>query len=189
MFLRCHLPNDCHIIQRISINLSSQNFDKTTVIMRSIRLIWVGKTQEPYLRNGINAYMKKLSHYIKIDSDEIKPAHYSSGNVNKWRKQETEIMIKKMNSSEFNIFLDQNGQRQTSEGLAKCFEKQILFGVARANFFIGGAHGIDKSILPSGIQLLSLSEMTFTHQMVRLFLLEQIYRAFTIIRGEPYHNF
>ena len=157
--------------------------------MRSIRLIWVGKTQEPYLRNGINAYMKKLSHYIKIDSDEIKPAQYSSGNVNTWRQQETEIMIKKMNSSEFNIFLDQNGQRQTSEDLAKCFEKQILFGVARANFFIGGAHGIDKSILPSGIQLLSLSEMTFTHQMVRLFLLEQIYRAFTIIRGEPYHNF
>ena len=157
--------------------------------MRSIRLIWVGKTQEPYLRSGINTYIKKLSHYIKIDSDEIKPAQYSSGTVNQWRQQETEIMIKKMNSSEFNIFLDQNGQRQTSEDLAKCFEKQILFGVARANFFIGGAHGIDKSILPSGIQLLSLSEMTFTHQMVRLFLLEQIYRAFTIIRGEPYHNY
>ena len=157
--------------------------------MKSIRLIWVGKTQEPYLRNGISAYMKKISHYIKIDSDEIKPAQYSSGTVNKWRQQETEIMIKKMNSSEFNIFLDQKGQRQTSEGLAKCFEKQILSGVARTNFFIGGAHGIDKSILPSGIQLLSLSEMTFTHQMVRLFLLEQIYRAFTIIRGEPYHNY
>ena len=145
--------------------------------MRSIRLIWVGKTQEHYLRNGINAYMKKLSHYIKIDSDEIKPAQYNSGTVKKWRLQETEIMIKKMNSSEFNIFLDQNGQRQTSEDLAKCFEKQILFGKTRTNFFIGGAHGIDKSILPSGIQLLSLSEMTFTHQMVRLFLLEQIYRA------------
>ena len=120
--------------------------------MRSIRLIWVGKTQEPYLKNGINAYMKKLSHYIKIDSDEIKPAQYSSGTVNKWRQQETEIMIKKMNSSEFNIFLDQKGQRQTSEGLAKCFEKQILFGISRTNFFIGGAHGIDKSILPSGTQ-------------------------------------
>ena len=119
------------------------------------------------MRNGINAYMKKLSHYIKIDSDEIKPAQYSSGTVKKWRQQETEIMIKKMNSSEFNIFLDINGQRQTSEGLAKCFEKQISHGIYRANFFIGGAYGIDKSILPSGIQYLSLSEMTFTHQMVR----------------------
>ena len=157
--------------------------------MRSIRLIWVGKTQEPYLRSGINTYMKKLSHYIKIDSDEIKPAQYSSGTVNKWRRQETENMIKKMDVSELNIFLDQNGEQQTSKDLAKCFEKQITYGISRANFFIGGAYGIDKSILPSGIQLLSLSEMTFTHQMVRLFLLEQIYRAYTIIRKEPYHNY
>ena len=157
--------------------------------MRSIRLIWIGKTQEHYLSSGINAYMKKLSHYIKIDSHEIKPAQYSSGTVNKWRRQETENMLKKMDASELNIFLDQNGKHQTSKDLAKCFEKQITYGISRANFFIGGAYGIDKSILPSGIQLLSLSEMTFTHQMVRLFLLEQIYRAFTIIRGEPYHNY
>ena len=157
--------------------------------MRSIRLIWVGKTQEPYLSSGINTYMKKLSHYIKIDSYEIKPAQYSSGTVNKWRRQETENMIKKMDVSELNIFLDQNGKQQTSKDLAKCFEKQITYGISRANFFIGGAYGIDKSILPSGIQFLSLSEMPFTHQMVRLFLLEQIYRAFTIIRGEPYHNY
>ena len=157
--------------------------------MRSIRLIWVGKTQEPYLRSGVNAYLKKISNYIKINHDEIKPAQYSSGTVKKWRLQETENMMKKMDASELNIFLDQNGARQTSKGLAEYFEKQISHGIYRANFFIGGAYGIDKSILPSGIKLLSLSEMTFTHQMVRLFLLEQIYRAFTIIRGEPYHNY
>ena len=157
--------------------------------MRSIRLIWIGKTQEPYLRSGINTYIKKLSHYIKIDSDEIKPAQYSSGTLNQWRRQETENMMKKLDASELNILLDQNGARQTSKGLAECFEKQISHGIYRANFFIGGAYGIDKSVLPSGIQYLSLSEMTFTHQMVRLFLLEQIYRAFTIIRGESYHNY
>ena len=93
--------------------------------MRSIRLIWVGKTQEPFLRSGFNAYMKKISHYIKIDSDEIKPAQYSSGTVNQWRRQETESMMKKMNASELNIFLDQNGERQTSKGLALWFEKQM----------------------------------------------------------------
>ena len=157
--------------------------------MRSIRLVWVGKTQESYLRNGISAYMKKLSHYIKIDSYEIKPAQYVSGTLNKWRLQETKNMMKKMDASELNIFLDQSGERQTSKDLAKCFEKQISYGISRVNFFVGGAYGIEKSILPSGIQFLSLSEMTFTHQMVRLFLLEQIYRAFTIIRGEPYHNY
>ena len=157
--------------------------------MRSIRLIWVGKTQESYLRSGINAYMKKISHYIKIDSYEIKPAQYISGTLNKWRLQETKNMMKKMDASELNIFLDQSGEQQTSKDLAKCFEKQISYGISRVNFFVGGAYGIEKSILPSGIQFLSLSEMTFTHQMVRLFLLEQIYRAFTIIRGEPYHNY
>ena len=157
--------------------------------MRSIRLIWVGKTQEPYLRSGVNSYLKKISHYIKIDRDEIKPAQYSLGTVKNWRLQETENMMKKMDASELNIFLDQSGERQTSKDLAKCFEKQISYGISRVNFFVGGAYGIDKSILPSGIQFLSLSEMTFTHQMVRLFLLEQIYRAFTIIRGEPYHNY
>ena len=157
--------------------------------MRSIRLIWVGKTHEPYLRSGINAYMKKISHYIKIDSYEIKPAQYISGTLNKWRLQETKNMMKKMDASELNIFLDQNGEHQTSKDLAKCFEKQISYGISRVNFFVGGAYGLEKSILPSGIQLLSLSEMTFTHQMVRLFLLEQIYRALTIIRGEPYHNY
>ena len=157
--------------------------------MKSIRLIWVGKTQEPYLRSGINAYMKKISHYIKIDSDEIKPAQYSSGTVKNWRLQETKNMIKKMDAFDLNIFLDQSGERQTSKDLAKCFEKQISYGTSRANFFIGGAYGIDKSILPPSTQYLSLSEMTFTHQMVRLFLLEQIYRAFTINRGEPYHNY
>ena len=157
--------------------------------MRSLRLIWIGKTQEPYLRSGINTYIKKVSQYIKIDYDEIKPVQYTSGTVKQWRRQETEKMIKKMNASELNIFLDQNGERQSSKGLALWFEKQMSYGISRANFFIGGAYGIDKSILPSGIQYLSLSEMTFTHQMVRLFLLEQIYRAFTIIRGEPYHNY
>ena len=89
--------------------------------MRSIRLIWVGKTQEPYLRSGINAYMKKLSHYIKIDSEEIKPAQYGSGTVNQWRRKETENMMKKIDASEMNIFLDQKGKRQTSKGLALRF--------------------------------------------------------------------
>ena len=106
--------------------------------MRSIRLIWIGKTQEPYLRSGINTYIKKLSHYIKIDSDEIKPVQYGSGTVNQWRRQETEKMIKKMNASELNIFLDQNGERETSKGLAQRFEKQMSLGISRVIFLLAG---------------------------------------------------
>ena len=104
--------------------------------MRSIRLIWIGKTQEPYLRSGINKYFKKLSHYIKIDYVEIKPAQYNSGTEKKWRRQETENMLKKMDLSELNIFLDQNGDQQTSIGLAQWVEKQISLGISRVNFFI-----------------------------------------------------
>ena len=83
--------------------------------MRRIRLIWIGKTQEPFLRSGINLYFKKISHYIKIDSDEIKPAKYRSGTLKNWRSQETENMMKKMDLSEINIFLDQNGEQKTSK--------------------------------------------------------------------------
>jgi 23S rRNA (pseudouridine1915-N3)-methyltransferase len=156
--------------------------------MRKVRLIWVGKTQEPYLQNGINVYLKKLSHYTNLESNEISPAQYRSGTADQWRRQETENMLKHFHSTELNIFLDEKGKKLTSNGLAQWFEKQMTLGASRANFFIGGAYGIDKSVLPAGVHFLSLSEMTFTHQMVRLILLEQIYRAFTIIRGEPYHN-
>ena len=84
--------------------------------------------------------------------------------------------------------MDENGKRKTSKGLALWLEKDVLRCKSRVNFFIGGAYGFEKSLLPSGVHFLSLSDMTFTHQMVRLILLEQIYRAFTIIRGEPYHH-
>ena len=156
--------------------------------MRSIRLIWIGKSQEPFVQDGIKVYLKKLSHYIKVDFEEIKPVKYNSGTTDQWRRQETEKLLKRLDSSELNIFLDESGKSETSKSLARWFEKQIPLGWLRVNFFIGGAYGFDKTMLPFGVKLLRLSDMTFTHQMVRLILLEQLYRAFTIMRGEPYHH-
>jgi 23S rRNA (pseudouridine1915-N3)-methyltransferase len=156
--------------------------------MRSIRLIWIGKSQEPFVQDGIKVYLKKLSHYIKVDFEEIKPVKYNSGTTDQWRRQETEKLLKRLDSSELNIFLDESGKSETSKSLARWFEKQIPLGWERGNFFIGGAYGFDKTMLPSGVKSLRLSDMTFTHQMVRLILLEQLYRAFTIMRGEPYHH-
>ena len=156
--------------------------------MRSIRLIWIGKTQLPFVKDGISVYLKKLSHYIKVETEEIRPAKYTSGTVEHWRREETEKLLKRLDSRELNIFLDEKGNRQTSMGFAQWFEKQILFGWPRVNLVIGGAYGFEKSLLPNNVTYLCLSDMTFTHQMVRLFLLEQLYRAFTIIRGEPYHH-
>jgi len=156
--------------------------------MRSIRLIWIGKTQLPFVQDGISLYLKKLSHYIKVETEEIRTAKYASGTVDQWRRQETEKLLKCLNSNELNVFLDENGKRQTSIGLAQWFEKQMPLGWPRVNLIIGGAYGFEKSLLPANATYLRLSDMTFTHQMVRLILLEQLYRAFTIIRGEPYHH-
>jgi len=156
--------------------------------MRSIRLIWIGKTQLPFVQDGISLYLKKLSHYIKVETEEIRTAKYASGTVDQWRRQETEKLLKCLNSNELNVFLDENGKRQTSIGLAQWLEKQMPLGWPRVNLIIGGAYGFEKSLLPANATYLRLSDMTFTHQMVRLILLEQLYRAFTIIRGEPYHH-
>jgi len=116
------------------------------------------------------------------------PVKYNSGTTDQWRRQETEKLLKRLDSTELNIFLDESGKRETSNSLARWFEKQIPLGWRRVNLFIGGAYGFDKTMLPSGVKLLRLSDMTFTHQMVRLILLEQLYRAFTIMRGEQYHH-
>ena len=156
--------------------------------MRSLRLIWIGKTQLPFVQDGINVYLKKLSHYIKVDSEEIRPTKYTSGTVDQWRKQETEKILKRLDPLALNIFLDENGKRQTSTNFADWLENQMPLGWNRINFFIGGAYGFEKSMLPSNVHFLRLSDMTFTHQMVRMILLEQLYRAFTIMRGEPYHH-
>jgi len=156
--------------------------------MRSMRLIWIGKTQVPFVRTGINLYIKKLSNYIKVNSEEIKPSQYGSLPINECRIRETSKILKRLEPSEINVFLDENGKSKTSVDFAMWLEKEVLTCKSRVNFFIGGAYGFEKSLLPSRVQFLSLSDMTFTHQMVRLILVEQIYRAFTIIRGEPYHH-
>jgi len=156
--------------------------------MRKLRLVWIGKTQIPYVKSGINIYLKKISNYVKVNSLEIKSSQYGSFEKDRCRKQETIKMLKNMNPGEINIFLDEKGKRETSIGFSHWFEKQLQIGKNQINFFVGGAYGIDKSLLPKGVHILSLSDMTFTHQMVRLILLEQIYRALTIIHREPYHH-
>jgi len=156
--------------------------------MKDLRLVWIGKTQVPFVKDGISIYLNKLTNYTKIYSEEIKPSFYGSATVDLCRRKETEKILKRLNMDELNVFLDENGKRKTSKGFAHWFEEQTLLGNHRINFFIGGSYGFEKSLLPSGVEILSLSDMTFTHQMVRLILLEQLYRAFTIIRGEPYHH-
>ncbi len=156
--------------------------------MQKVRLIWVGKTQESFVKEGIAQYQKKLSHYVKVETEELRPARYNSGSVAQWRIQETESILKRLDSSELSVFLDEKGERQTSKTFSTWIEKQLPLGYSRMNLIIGGAFGFEQNLLPTNAKKIRLSDMTFTHQMVRIFLLEQLYRAFTIIRGESYHH-
>ena len=156
--------------------------------MRRLRIVWIGKTQIPFLKSGINLYLKKISNYINVNFEEIKPSQYGCLPLGTCRSQETLKILKILKNSEINIFLDVNGKRESSPSMAQFLKEKIVTENNRINFFIGGAYGFDKNLIPSGSYFLSLSDMTFTHQMVRLILLEQIYRAFTIIKNEPYHH-
>ncbi len=155
--------------------------------MYTVRFIWVGKTQEAYLKTGIEAYLSKLKRYVVVELLEVKPANYSGGDASHWRVQETQAILKKVRSSETTIVLDERGKQSTSKQFAHRLEDLKSLQYERVNFVIGGAFGLDAALLKPS-EMLSLSAMTFTHQMVRLVLLEQVYRAFTILNGESYHH-
>ncbi len=156
--------------------------------MYKIRFIWVGKTQEAYLKTGIQEYLSKLKHYVTIECLEIKPSDYSRGKQTQWIHRETELILKKLDPSETTIILDERGSQKTSVQLAQWLEELRTIQHSRVNFVIGGAFGLELSHFKKSHRL-SLSSMTYTHQMVRLILLEQVYRAFTIINRESYHHF
>ena len=155
--------------------------------MGKIRLIWIGKTQEAYLQTGIELYLKKLRPYLQIEILELKPMPYQSGNPAQWKAQETIKALKKLERGEISIFLDESGEKKSSVAFAQWFERQLQVGPS-LNFVIGGPYGWDATQLAPPLQKLSLSTMTYNHQMVRIILLEQLYRAMTILRGEPYHH-
>ena len=156
--------------------------------MYKIRFIWVGKLQDKYLQTGLDLYLKKLNPYVKIEVLEVKSGIYSSGTVKEWKAKDTERVLKKLDADEAYVFLDESGKQNTSTELAHLLEQQKRIQFSRINFLIGGPYGWDKSQFPPHSYTLSLSLMTFNHQMVRLILLEQVYRAFTIMNGEPYHH-
>lgn len=154
--------------------------------MYKIRLIWVGKTQELYIREGVNDYLNRLKPYVNIECLQVKPASSKSG-IDDSKRKETYSILKCLSDGETNFVLDEHGPQKTSVQFASLLENLKNTQYKRVNFIIGGAFGMDLSLMEKFKQL-SLSSMTFTHQMVRLVLAEQIYRAFTIINGKGYHH-
>lgn len=149
----------------------------------------VGKTSERYLQEGIFVYTKRLKHYLKFEMEIIpdikNPKNLS---VEKLKTKEGESILRKLKNEDYLVLLDEKGKELTSTKFSKQIEKYQISGKKRVIFLVGGAYGFSPEIYQRANEKLALSQMTFSHQMIRLFFFEQIYRAMTILRGEPYHN-
>ena len=154
-----------------------------------IKLISICKTEEKYLREGIDIYCKKLVHYFPFQYEEL-PAIKQTKNLseNEQKKQEGEIILKKITPSDILVLLDETGVRYSSVDFSVFLQQQMLQGNKQMIFVIGGAYGFSQELYKRKNYLVSLSAMTFSHQMVRLIFLEQLYRAASILKNEPYHH-
>jgi len=154
-----------------------------------IVLLSIGKTSEEYLIEGIAQYQKRLKHYTQFELIEIsnikKAQNFSK---NELIKKEGELILNTIQSSDYLVLLDDKGQGFTSVKFSNKVQQWMLSGKKRLVFVIGGAYGFSDAVYQRGNEKLSLSKMTFSHQMVRLFFVEQIYRAYTILNNEPYHH-
>ena len=156
--------------------------------MPRIKIIVVGQTKLPFLLEGQRFYLERLRHYATVNLTEVKPVPVKRKAREKSVKDQEGISIlRNINDREYVIALDQRGNMYDSPGLASYMEK-IFMEQDRLVFVTGGVLGLSKGVLSRAQNTLSLSRFTFTHEMTRLFLLEQLYRAFTILRGEKYHK-
>jgi len=154
-----------------------------------ITLLTVGKTEDAYLREGIDKYLKRLKHYIKLEVNDLPELKNTKAlTPDQQKAKEAELLLKKITNTDFVVLLDENGTEFTSQQFADFINKKNIGSVQNLVFIVGGPYGFDQSIYQRANDKLSLSRMTFSHQMVRLFFTEQLYRAFTIIKGEPYHH-
>jgi len=150
-----------------------------------IKVLWVGKSRDPWVKDAIDEYAGRIRRYSPLDLVDIRDEKGAA--AEEMRRRECERLEKQISPGATLILLDERGEQMNSPGLAAFVGKQRDCGVGELIFVIGGAYGFSEEFRQRGT-LLALSKMTFTHQMVRAFLLEQIYRAFTILNGEPYHH-
>lgn len=155
----------------------------------NIKLIAIGKTDQKPLQILIEEYTKRLSFYVKFDL-EIIPDIKNVKNLSETQQKEKEgeLILAKISSSDQLILLDENGKHFTSVGFSDELQKKMNSGIKTLVFVIGGPYGFSDEVYQKAQGKIALSSMTFSHQMVRLFFIEQLYRGFTILRNEPYHH-
>ena len=155
----------------------------------NFKLIVIGKTKSEFLIEGENEYVKRLKHYCKF-SELIISDIKSSGKLStkELKEKEGNLILKSLKNSDYVILLDDKGLALTSIEFSELLNKNMLSSTNELVFIVGGAFGFSESVYKRANTKLSLSKMTFSHQMVRLIFKEQLYRAFTILKGEKYHH-
>jgi 23S rRNA (pseudouridine1915-N3)-methyltransferase len=151
-----------------------------------ILILMVGKTSEPYLKEGTDIFLKRLVNYISVSTEII--ALSSIKDKRKAIEEESKSIKLKLLPTDFLVILDENGKDVTSRQFSDLFSNWMVRGISRVVFVIGGPYGLSAQLKEKANYLLSFSKFTFTHQMVRLILFEQIYRSMTIIKNESYHH-
>jgi 23S rRNA (pseudouridine1915-N3)-methyltransferase len=154
-----------------------------------VLLLLTGKTDFLFIDKGISLYVERIKKYLPFEMISVRESKkLKSVSLLKVKKDEGMELMKKIQSSDYVVLLDERGREMGSKGFASFLENKMATGVKRLVFVIGGAYGFSDEIYQRANEKISLSKMTFSHQMVRLVFMEQLYRAFTIIRGEPYHH-
>ncbi len=158
-------------------------------LQMKIKLLAIGKTDNNNLQQLIDVYQNRLKHYIKFDLEVI-PDIKNSKNLseNQQKEKEGDLILKKIASTDALILLDEKGKEFRSKEFSQFLQKKMNSGIKQLVFVIGGPYGFSNAVYKKAQGKVSLSKMTFSHQMVRLFIVEQIYRGFTIIKNEPYHH-
>ncbi|MEL4454955.1 23S rRNA (pseudouridine(1915)-N(3))-methyltransferase RlmH [Lutimonas vermicola] len=154
-----------------------------------IKLLAIGKTDDKNLQLLVQKYQSRLKHYIKFEL-EIIPDLKNAKNLSETEQKdrEGELILSSISGSDQLILLDDKGESYDSMGFSKFMQKKMNAGVKQLVLVIGGPYGFSETVYKKAQGKLSFSKMTFSHQMIRLFVVEQIYRAFTILRNEPYHH-
>jgi len=159
------------------------------LIYMKVVLIWVGKTTESWLQQGINEYAQRLKHYIPFEIKELPVLkNAKSLEFEQIKQKEGEMILASVLPGDYLVLLDEKGKQPSSREFARFFETHMNASVKRLVFVIGGAYGFSNDVYQAAQSQVSLSRLTFSHQMVRVIFTEQVYRAMTILKGEPYHH-
>lgn len=159
------------------------------LINMNIKLLAIGKTDDKNLQALLDEYIKRLTFYVKFDLEVIPDVKNAKNmSIDQQKEKEGDLLLAKIGSGDWVLLLDEKGKKYTSLQFADFLQKRMNSGIKNLIFVIGGPYGFSPEVYARANGKISLSDMTFSHQMVRLFFVEQLYRGYTILRNEPYHH-